>query len=344
LNPATLLYPLHQGSFDAGLLLAAAGTALAVRGHRGRTARPATGLIVAGVALATLLSTGNAPALIVPALALLTAGGAGAASLRRHLPQPASEDRPGRLVRPICLAAPLLPGAVLLAWFPAHAYPPPIPHVVWVRLATMAVVLGGSLALWSFDRRWGRLSPGLLAISTAGIFATVPDTQQAVALMGVAGGVAIMAWRPRLRLGQVAIPPLLGLVAWTVAVGGRGRHSAIVGGLACLGLLVIEPLVHLLAPATEGSPRKDTSRRALPPRVVLAALGGQLLVVGLESRVVGLSATTLRALVIGLPILAATAAVLLSWQRAALHWVQDLAGARVASPPPRRLSRSAERL
>src|SRR5579875_1322465 len=306
-NPATLLYPLQQASFDAGFLLAAATTALAVREHRGRRAQPAVGLIMAAATLVTLLATGNAPAPIVPALA--------------------------HLVRPACLAAPLLPGAALLAWFPAPAYPPPVPHVLWVRLAVMAMVVGGSLALWSFDRRWGQLSPGLLTVSTAGIFATVPDTQQAVALMGVAGGVALMAWHPRLRLGQVGIPPLLGVVAWTVAVGGRGRHSAIVGGLTCLGLLVIEPLVHLLLSA-KGHEPTTTGRRGLPRVLVLAALGGQLLVASLESRVAGLTPTTQEAVVIGLPVLVAAFGMLLAWQRVGWRWAKEVMSARPAGSSP----------
>ncbi|GEM_PF-2745217 len=330
-NPATLLYPLQQASFDAGFLLAAATTALAVREHRGRRAQPAVGLIMAAATLVTLLATGNAPAPIVPALALLTAGGTASATVRRHIPP--SPDPLAHLVRPACLAAPLLPGAALLAWFPAPAYPPPVPHVLWVRLAVMAMVVGGSLALWSFDRRWGQLSPGLLTVSTAGIFATVPDTQQAVALMGVAGGVALMAWHPRLRLGQVGIPPLLGVVAWTVAVGGRGRHSAIVGGLTCLGLLVIEPLVHLLLSA-KGHEPTTTGRRGLPRVLVLAALGGQLLVASLESRVAGLTPTTQEAVVIGLPVLVAAFGMLLAWQRVGWRWAKEVMSARPAGSSP----------
>lgn len=85
-------------------------------------------------------------------------------------------------------------------------------------------------------------------ISLFGIYVTVPDTESALALLGVTATLAI-AWRP---LGW-AYPKwpgaavMAGITALAVVSGGRGRESSIIGALAALaviGLLAYRPWPH----------------------------------------------------------------------------------------------------
>jgi len=165
------------------------------------------------------------------ALGLVVLGGAGALHGRR-------------LIGPL---APLLaaPGAWLVVSRSGLALE------LWARLLLgTAIVLGGWL-LADFDARWRRrgLGPVLLAISVAGIYVTVPDTEQALIALGAALPLALLGWPwPLASLGRVGAYTATGVLLWVVAAGSDGRASAVVGGIACLGLLAVEPLARLLDP------------------------------------------------------------------------------------------------
>jgi hypothetical protein len=97
----------------------------------------------------------------------------------------------------------------------------------------------------AFDRRWGNTgcTPVLLAISVVGLYYTVPDPGDALVVLGVALPIAMLGWPwPVARLGSTGGFAVAGLLAWVVVRGGSGRQSSIVGGMACLGLLAIEPV------------------------------------------------------------------------------------------------------
>ena len=81
---------------------------------------------------------------------------------------------------------------------------------------------------------------------------THPDTEEILVLVGVMLPLVLLAW-PKVLAGLAGVGafPLIGLLAWVVAWGGRGRETAIVGAVASLGLLVAEPFARWL----RGSPR-----------------------------------------------------------------------------------------
>ena len=143
-----------------------------------------------------------------------------------------------RLPLAVRLAA-VAPGAWLVA---AHGA---IPGEPWVRVLVFVD-----------DRRRGRAGrrrrpshrppragPPPVRSSVGGVYATVPDTEQALVLLGVAAPVALLGWPLRRAvLGPAGSPAAVAVLAWSAAVGGVGRPSSIVGAVGCLGLFVVGPL------------------------------------------------------------------------------------------------------
>lgn len=193
---------------------------------------------------------------------------------------------------------------------------PADPAIAWPVLAPAAGAVAAAVA--SFDRRWRELGllPALLAVTAAGIWATVPDVEAALVLLGAAVPLTLLGWPGPLAgwrpapaafgiAGSVAVAAVL---TWTVATGGAGRPGSVVGGLVCLGLLAVEPAVRLLDPRRR-SPLDPLEHR---PRLAVAALATQLVLVALAARVVGrperaATALVLAALELGLALAAGTA-------------------------------------
>jgi hypothetical protein len=188
-----------------------------------------------------------------------------------------------------------VPGAVLLATDSG------LPDVTWIRvLVGITAVVGGALAA-DFDKRHTRPSSSvalpLLAVSAVGVYYTVPDTEQALVLLAACLVVAVAAWPLALvSLGSAGAYASVGLLAWVAAVGGIGRHSSIIGGVACLALLVAEPLSRGVTRRRWGSSRLFGKGRG---SVVVAGLA-QLAFVIFGSRVVGLLPSVAEAVVVAL--------------------------------------------
>jgi len=205
-----------------------------------------------------------------------------------------------------------------LAGAPADPGPP------WPVLVAAAAAVAAALA--AFDRRWAGLGlpPVLLAVTAAGIWATVPDVEAALVLLGACLPMAVLG-RPGPLAGRASGPAPLafgvagsvavaGVLVWVVATGGAGRPGSVVGGLACLGLLAVEPAVRLLDPGRR-SPLDPLERR---PGLAWAALAAQLVLVALAARVVGrperaATALVLAAAELGLALAAGTLLARRSW-------------------------------
>lgn len=253
---------LGESSFHRGALLgsfgflAAAIVALAVPRMR---PIPLVGAMFAGAAAGGVFWLERPPHWLAAGLLALSAGAAVAVAL------PAT-------VRP--LAA--LPGALILA---GPALPVAQP---WVRVTlAVAIAIGGSLVA-DLDRRWRSEAVGvpMLAASMLGIYATVPDTEEALILLGAMVPVALLGFPLGLaRLGAIGATVASGLMMWNVGQGGRARETAIVGGVGCLGMFVVEPVIAFI--------RRPTSSSTWVAGAVLL-LVSHLAVVGVASRVAGI--------------------------------------------------------
>ena len=124
---------------------------------------------------------------------------------------------------------------------------------------------------------------GLLAVTAAGIWATVPDVEAALVLLGRALAMALLGWPcpwPAGPAGRRRPSGWPGRWPWRGArLGGRQRRNrpprSVVGGLACLGLLAVEPVARGLDPRRR-SPLDRVERR---PGLAWAALAAQLALV-----------------------------------------------------------------
>jgi hypothetical protein len=158
----------------------------------------------------------------------------------------------------------------------------------WAFATILAATLVGGLLMADFDKSFARtgLPPVLLAISLLGVYVTTPETQHAILLTGAALPLFLLGWpRPLASLGVGGSFAATALVSWTVVLDGSFRPSSVVGGLTCLGMFAIEPVVRRVLGVTE-------------VRQVLWVAGLHLVVVGACSRVAGLRSSTTQALVL----------------------------------------------
>lgn len=216
-----------------GLIALAVGLAAALARHAGSA--PTAGPATVGLLFAAAVALGLHQVLELPnglALGLVALAGAGAAGAL-----PAGG-----------LLAPLL--AVPGSWLVVSGSGLELDR--WVQLAVGAAIVVGGWLVADVDARWRRQGLGsvLLAISVAGVYTTVPDTEQALVALGAALPLALLGrpW-PVAALGRAGAYAATGALCWVVLAGGAGRGSAVVGGVACLGLFAVEPAARLFPPA-----------------------------------------------------------------------------------------------
>ncbi len=103
-------------------------------------------------------------------------------------------------------------------------------------------------------------TPVLLAVTVFGVWVTVPETQHVVVLMGAVLPVAAVAFLWPTRLGIPGSFAAVAVIAWVVEVDGQARDGAVVGSLACLGLLLLEPVLRRagLVPHDEPAPERTS--------------------------------------------------------------------------------------
>jgi len=226
--------PLHflvTGEFRTGLAFGIAATAAGVVVARtvGRRHRPVpiAGVVFVAGALAAMARRATVTSHLVGGLVLLVLAGI-----------PADGRGPLRRVR-FLVGGPL---AVAGGWLVATSG---VVSVPWIRVTVAGTAVLGGLLVADFDRRYApRCWTGpLLAVTIAGVYVTVPDTNEALVLFGAALALLVLGFPLReARMGTAGSLAGVGLLAWVIGIDGFGRQSAIVGSVACLGLLVLEPL------------------------------------------------------------------------------------------------------
>ena len=214
-----------------GIIALAIGWALRFATGRYRAPLPIGGLLIAIATMAALFRTEEPLGIAVPALGAIVVG----VLVARVLKAPAWAQ---------LLAA--VPGAIWLAFWT------PVTDLTWVRVLIAVLIPIGGFLINDFEKRHNRLGLGVIFFTLAafGAFAAVPDTEQALVLVAVAVPITLLAWpKVAASLGPEGAYVAVAVFLLVTAAGGGGRPSSIVGSAACLGLLLLEPILVRLRPA-----------------------------------------------------------------------------------------------
>lgn len=144
---------------------------------------------------------------------------------------------------------------------------------MWIQVGgVLAIIVAGSIM-----SRWSSLNQHLVGplffITAFGIWSTVPETNAARGLLGLAIPLAFATLKPiGARLTTGGAYAVATVVAWIGATGGVSRPASVIGAWASLGFLVILPLV-------------GARLRTAPRWPVLGAHGVMVLI---SARVIGL--------------------------------------------------------
>lgn len=293
-------YPIEEllWGLAAGVAALAVALALATAASRPRSGgrlAPVVGLPISVAALVAIGPSGAPTPGVVVGLFGVTATVALAGAGRSAGRTPRLAGGGPRLALPLLVAAPF-------AWLLAVDASP----IGWVRAVVVAGATVGPVMASRTDAGWGPtgLTPAFYAVSAAGVFAAVPNTKDAAALLGASVAGAVAAWPlGRARLGRAGAASATALMVWVAGVGSLGREPAIVGAVACLGLLTALPSGRWLAD-------RAMSRHWPPHQLAgpLPALIAHTGLVAVTSRVAGTSAN----LSVAVPVATATLLVALA--------------------------------
>lgn len=126
-----------------------------------------------------------------------------------------------------------------------------LPGEGWVRwFVFVAIVVCASLvSRFATHPLTGSLTPVMFAMFSIGVFLSVPDTEEALVLLGASLPVAVLSVpHSPSRFGVAGASATVGAALWVIAQGGVGRPAAIIGATACLSLLVADPMARLFTP------------------------------------------------------------------------------------------------
>lgn len=214
-----------------GIIALAVGWALRFATGRYRPPMPIGGLLIGVTTMAALYMTQEPLGTAIPALGLILV----AVLIARITKAPT-------WVPP--LAA--IPGAIWLA------FGSPISEFTWVRVLIAVLIPVAGYLISDFETRYDRMGLGVVFFTLAalGAFAAVPDTEQALVLIATALPITLLAWpKVAVSIGMEGSFVAVAVLLWVTTAGGGGRPPSIVGSAACLGFLLLEPILVRLRPA-----------------------------------------------------------------------------------------------
>lgn len=269
--------------FQVGLAAVVVGWGLRLIMGPERRPLPIAGMLIAAATVTALTLLDERPdGLVVPLLVLFIGVAA------------------SRAVTGAAWLSPLLalPGTLMLAFGGAIAGP------TWAQVLAIVVIPVSGLLISDFELRHEGRGLGIIYYSVAalGVLFAVPDTEWPRLFFAAVVMVAFLAWpRVAATLGREGGYVAVAVLFVIAAEGGAARPPSIIGAVACLGMLLIEP------PLIYFNPRAVKLIGLVPraPYGVLVATLPQLLVVFFSSRIAAHSGTEAVAIVIVLVTFAA---------------------------------------
>ena len=134
-------------------------------------------------------------------------------------------------------AAVAVPGSIVLAQEATSV------ATSWMRVLVVVSVVVLPWLVLSCSRRGPRATPLMVGITVAGILFCVPETGPMHAIVGGIIPAALLGFVVARPARAFAIAPLVGLLVLAVVDGGATRPGAVIGGMACFGLLALPPIV-----------------------------------------------------------------------------------------------------
>lgn len=225
-----LLVIVESGYFRWGLALGGmclAIVALLAAWRRRSSPAPIGGFLITVATMAAVELAGGdrnlEPSIAWFGLLLIFAFAAGASALRLSPELTAVATIPGAVF--VALAAPGTPG--------------------WVRGAIVVSVPLAGFLLDDFESRYRSTGLGVVffGLASAGTFLAVPDTELVRTLFAVSLPITFLAWpRVFVSIGRPGAYALIAVFAMFTATGAIERTASVLGGMACLGFLAMEPL------------------------------------------------------------------------------------------------------
>lgn len=240
-----------------------------------------------------------------PALALGAGGAAALASITQSWPTTRLAGGLALVVvaahwwgdRPLLArCAAVVPGAVLVA---ANVGVPLRQRWSGPMLVVVVVVAAAVAPALTARARAG-LVPVLALLAAGGVYACVPETDHLQEAALALAALTLAELLARKSLGPAAAVGAVGLLGWATLYGGTYREGALVGGIASLGLLLLEPVARRLP-----GPRRPLLRGSWPQACATVGLqAGYCLAV---SRTAGLQSSFGAALALASPQIVALA-------------------------------------
>ncbi len=156
--------------------------------------------------------------------------------------------------------------------------------VLWFSAGAI-VLVGWAAAEFSTRPVTSQWSPVMFSVFALGVFLAVPDTEQALVLLGALGPLVLLSIPVAgARLSVGGAYALIGVSVWAITLGGVGRPASLIGAIACVGLLAADPIARLLTRT------RDTALDSLGSgwAVLIICSAAQLFVVLAISRTAGL--------------------------------------------------------
>ncbi|MEY2454247.1 MAG: hypothetical protein QOD92_3821 [Acidimicrobiaceae bacterium] len=124
---------------------------------------------------------------------------------------------------------------------------------------------------FSFPRWAARVAVPLLAITSIGIYATVPDTERVILVMAVMLVLAVVCGAASISPHPIVLAAIAFVMMGTAILDSAGREAPIVRAAGCFGVLLVAPVAGWVQQARARSGDESLQERR-PAMVTLVAL------------------------------------------------------------------------